>query len=53
MLAAGQEPISIPQHFETRAGKRRFLEREKRRMGGIPADSATSASKRSAEEVEG
>ena len=51
MLAAGQEPVSIPSHFETRAGKRRFLEREKRTIGG--ADSSMSASKRSAEEVEG
>lgn len=57
MLAAGQEPMSIPHHFETRAGKRRFLEREKRRGGGggggVMMDSAMSASKRSAEEVEG
>lgn len=52
MLAAGQEPMSIPQHFETRAGKRRFLEREKRKTGGGGAGSTMSASKRSAEEVE-
>ncbi|KAL4925776.1 uncharacterized protein BDV17DRAFT_283770 [Aspergillus undulatus] len=50
MLAAGQEPGSIPSHFETRAGKRRFLDRRKRtassREGGL------SASQHEAEEVE-
>lgn len=44
MLAAGQDPSSIPRHFETRAGKRRFLERRQRQ--------GMSASQRSAEEVE-
>ncbi|GAB1215770.1 hypothetical protein ATERTT37_004967 [Aspergillus terreus] len=51
MLAAGQEPSSIPEHFETRAGKRKFLER--RRQAGAPGRGAhVSASRRSAEEVE-
>ncbi|KAG2414417.1 hypothetical protein HFD88_003608 [Aspergillus terreus] len=51
MLAAGQEPSSIPEHFETRAGKRKFLER--RRGAGAPGRGAhVSASRRSAEEVE-
>lgn len=27
MLAAGQDPSEIPEHFDTRRGKRRFLER--------------------------
>ncbi|PYH48938.1 uncharacterized protein BP01DRAFT_288398 [Aspergillus saccharolyticus JOP 1030-1] len=53
MVAEGQDPSAIPQHFETRAGKRRFLER-KRRV--TPAREATahilSASRHSAEEVE-
>ncbi|KAJ8205861.1 hypothetical protein LV158_006657 [Aspergillus fumigatus] len=44
MLAAGHDPSSIPRHLETRAGKRRFLERRQRQ--------GTSASQRSAEEVE-
>ncbi|CAI7656635.1 unnamed protein product [Penicillium manginii] len=44
MLAAGQDPAEIPEHFDTRRGKRRFLERAGR-MG--------SAVQRSAEEVEG
>ncbi|GFG09120.1 hypothetical protein IFM61392_05719 [Aspergillus lentulus] len=44
MLAAGRDPSSIPRHFETRAGKRRFLERRQRQ--------GVSASQRSAEEVE-
>ncbi|RHZ63922.1 uncharacterized protein CDV56_109158 [Aspergillus thermomutatus] len=44
MLAAGQDLSSIPRHFETRAGKRRFLERRQRQ--------GMSASQRSAEEVE-
>ncbi|GIC89597.1 uncharacterized protein Aud_006019 [Aspergillus udagawae] len=43
MLAAGQDPSSIPRHFETRAGKRRFLERRQRQ--------GMSACQRSAEEV--
>ncbi|GES64269.1 ribosomal protein L24E [Aspergillus terreus] len=51
MLAAGQEPSSIPEHFETRAGKRKFLER--RRQAGAPGHGVhVSASRRSAEEVE-
>ncbi|KAL4896089.1 hypothetical protein BDV59DRAFT_171995 [Aspergillus ambiguus] len=49
MLAAGQEPASIPAHFETRAGKRKFLERHRR---GGPSRAPMSASRRSAEEVE-
>lgn len=47
MLAAGQDPSQIPEHFDTRRGKRRFLERGMRREGG------SSAAQRSAEEVEG
>jgi hypothetical protein len=43
MLAAGQDPVEIPEHFDTRRGKRRFLERAGR----------MSAVQRSAEEVEG
>lgn len=66
MLAAGQEVTAIPSHFETRAGKRRFLERRRRRMpgsgsgsgpgpgsGGARESAVLSASKREAEEVEG
>ncbi|KAL3468978.1 hypothetical protein BJX99DRAFT_265635 [Aspergillus californicus] len=55
MLAAGQEPTSIPSHFETRAGKRRFLERRRtaaasaREAGGAHT---LSASQHEAEEVE-
>ncbi|KAJ5381663.1 uncharacterized protein N7496_004091, partial [Penicillium cataractarum] len=50
MLAAGQDATEIPEHFDTRRGKRRFLERGERRleMEGRP-----SAAQRSAEEVEG
>ncbi|KAL5359395.1 hypothetical protein BJX96DRAFT_148331 [Aspergillus floccosus] len=51
MLAAGQEPSSIPEHFETRAGKRRFLER-RRQAGAAGRGAHVSASRRSAEEVE-
>lgn len=47
MLAAGRESSSIPAHFETRAGKRRFLERGRRRNLGHG-----DASRRNAEEVE-
>ncbi|KAL4808723.1 ribosomal protein L24E [Aspergillus unguis] len=54
MLAAGQEPGSIPAHFETRAGKRRFLER--RRRTGVAsfreAGHAGSASQHDADDVE-
>jgi hypothetical protein len=55
MLAAGQEPASIPPHFETRAGKRKFLERMRRtasasRESGVTL--AVSASQHEAEEVE-
>lgn len=48
MLAAGQDPSDIPEHFDTRRGKRRFLERGGRRleMGDL------SAAQRSAEEME-
>lgn len=59
MLTAGQEPSSIAPHFETRIGKRKWLERRKGNAARAPAgsDSATatvavSASRRSAEEVE-
>lgn len=48
MIGAGRDPSSIPAHFETRAGKRRFRERRKRR-----SISGDIASQRSAEEVEG
>lgn len=44
MLAAGQDPAEIPEHFDTRRGKRRFLER---------AGRTGSAAQRSGEEVEG
>lgn len=47
MLAAGRETSSIPDHFETRAGKRRFLERGRQRTLGH-----ADASRRNAEEVE-
>lgn len=49
MLAAGQDPSEIPDHFETRRGKRRFLERRSRRL----ESGAPSAAQRSAEEVDG
>ncbi|KAJ5191299.1 uncharacterized protein N7498_010284 [Penicillium cinerascens] len=49
MLAAGQEPSEIPDHFDTRRGKRRFLERGSRRL----ESGAPSAAQRSAEEVDG
>ncbi|KAL4934795.1 hypothetical protein BDV06DRAFT_229440 [Aspergillus oleicola] len=53
MLAAGQEPGAIPSHFETRAGKRRFLERK---VGTKPSSRqgalGVSASQHEAEEVE-
>lgn len=60
-LAAGHDTSSIPQHFETRIGKRRWLERRGRGSNGVHAPGAStassvstlSASKRSAEEVEG
>ena len=45
MIAAGQDAADIPDHFDTRRGKRRFLERGRR-------ESQNSA-QRSAEEVEG
>lgn len=32
MLAAGHDPSEIPEHFDTRRGKRRFLERGMRRL---------------------
>ncbi|KAL2849196.1 hypothetical protein BJY01DRAFT_245966 [Aspergillus pseudoustus] len=55
MIAAGQEPGSIAPHFETRAGKRKFLERRRRtasssREAGVTL--AVSASQHDAEEVE-
>ncbi|KAJ5958469.1 uncharacterized protein N7479_005619 [Penicillium vulpinum] len=48
MLAAGQDSGDIPDHFDTRRGKRRFLERGRRLESG-----ADNAAQRSAEEVEG
>lgn len=49
MLAAGQDPSDIPEHFDTRRGKRRFLDSRGRRLEtGDP-----SAAQRSAEEMEG
>ncbi|KAJ5735582.1 uncharacterized protein N7483_000707 [Penicillium malachiteum] len=48
MIAAGQEASEIPEHFDTRRGKRRFLERTRR----MESD-ALSATQRGAEEVEG
>ncbi|EEP78866.1 conserved hypothetical protein [Uncinocarpus reesii 1704] len=53
MLTAGQEPANIAYHFETRVGKRRWLERGKRDKSGSPAAVETSSSARNAEEVEG
>ncbi|KAJ6130543.1 hypothetical protein N7512_003323 [Penicillium capsulatum] len=47
MLTAGQDPAEIPEHFDTRRGKRRFLERGRR------LETAPSVAQRSAEEVEG
>jgi len=44
MLAAGQDAADIPEHFDTRRGKRRFLERGRRET--------VTAAQRSAEEVE-
>ncbi|KAL4821145.1 hypothetical protein BDW67DRAFT_78696 [Aspergillus spinulosporus] len=52
MLAAGQDEDSIPPHFETRAGKRRFLERRKRAGMSRDAEHTASASRHDAEEVE-
>lgn len=48
MLAAGQEASEIPKHFDTRRGKRRFLERARKTESDAP-----SAAQRSAGEVEG
>ena len=48
MLAAGQDTVDIPDHFDTRRGKRRFLERGRRLESG-----SENAARRSAEEVEG
>ncbi|KAI9367612.1 hypothetical protein BJX61DRAFT_537917 [Aspergillus egyptiacus] len=56
MLAAGQGPNSIPPHFETRAGKRRFLERRGRATSSSVRESdaahSLSASQHDADEVE-
>ena len=59
MLTIGQETTSIAPHFETRPGKRRWLDRDRNNMGqgDTSADekssaAAPSSSKRSAEEVE-
>lgn len=49
MLAAGRDPSQIPEHFDTRRGKRRFLERGMRRL----ETGSLNAAQRSAEEVEG
>jgi hypothetical protein len=55
MLTAGQEVTSVAPHFETRVGKRKWLERSKRNRAaaadGTPAV-VTSSSSRSAEEVD-
>lgn len=48
MLAAGQDVGDIPDHFDTRRGKRRFLERGRRLES-----SSENAAQRDAEEVEG
>ncbi|KOS41667.1 hypothetical protein ACN38_g7467 [Penicillium nordicum] len=48
MLAAGQDAGDIPDHFDTRRGKRRFLERGRRLES-----SSENAVQRDAEEVEG
>ncbi|KAL1982225.1 hypothetical protein VTN96DRAFT_1651 [Rasamsonia emersonii] len=60
MLTTGQDPSSIAPHFETRRGKRKWLERGRRNnaASGAGSESGTaavtaSASQRSAEEVEG
>lgn len=54
MLNAGQETTSIAPHFETRIGKRKYLERSRKRSGMSATTAAVtmSASQRSAEEVE-
>ncbi|KAL5003606.1 hypothetical protein BDV10DRAFT_198755 [Aspergillus recurvatus] len=52
MLAAGQDAGSVPPHFETRAGKRRFLERRKRAAISRETEHTVSASQHDAEEVE-
>lgn len=44
MLGAGQDSASIPDHFDTRRGKRRFLERGRRDVETV--------AQRSVEEVE-
>ncbi|KAJ5794933.1 hypothetical protein N7457_001532 [Penicillium paradoxum] len=48
MLAEGQEAAEIPDHFDTRRGKRRFLER-----GTRLESKGKTAAQRSAEDVEG
>lgn len=48
MLADGRDAQEIPDHFDTRRGKRRFLERGRR----LESRGETAA-QRSAEEVEG
>ncbi|OKP09694.1 hypothetical protein PENSUB_4965 [Penicillium subrubescens] len=50
MLAAGQDASEIPEHFDTRRGKRRFLERGEHRLKVETGE--PSASRRSVEEVE-
>jgi hypothetical protein len=59
MLTIGQETTSIAPHFETRPGKRRWLDRDRNNIGqadasvdGKPLAAAPSVSKLSAEEVE-
>ncbi|KAL1958703.1 hypothetical protein VTO42DRAFT_4046 [Malbranchea cinnamomea] len=61
MIAAGQEVESVAPHFETRIGKRKWLERNKRARSTSAAATtpaarnatvATSASSRDAQEVE-
>lgn len=51
VLAAGQDPSEIPEHFDTRRGKRRFLERGMRRLE-TEAEAEAEAAQRSVGEVE-
>ena len=59
MLTTGQDTTSIASHFETRAGKRKWLDRDRSNTASRDANSdgemmavSLSAAKRSAEEVE-
>lgn len=56
MLTTGQEYTSVAPHFETRIGKRKWLERSRGRGASGGGDSgtsavATAASSREADEV--